>query len=299
MSDSWTHKFSFPIPAPAERIFGALTRADELEAWFAEHARVDARAGGGYRFWGRHTIGTPSADEATGTLRIYEPHRRVAFDWAMLDVPSSVTFSLAPEERDGARLTRVSIEHTLEREIDRSRAREIVDDWWRFALGNLAAYCAGHGAVMRPDFGDPNPEVRLTTTIEAPPADVFRALIEPASLNRWIARDATVEPRVGGRFDLGWAEAADIPHDGPAMQILEFERDRLLAISWPDWRGDASVPPQRVTWILEPEGEGTLVTLIHSGFVRTVDISDYPFGWGHFMSQMAVVASSIDLPAEA
>ncbi len=293
MSEAWTHEFSFPIPAPAARIFRALTEERELTRWFAEHAEAEPRVGGPFRFWGRHTVGTPAAEDAAGTVRELVPGERLAFDWRIVGVPSVVSVSLVPEERDGEAVTRVDVTHELERDLDRPRGRELVDDWWRFALGNLAAHVAG-GEVVRPDFGDPHPEIRLTASIDAPPERVFHALIEPEALNRWIARDASVEPRVGGRFDLGWTSAEDVEHRGPAMRILELEPNRRLTISWPDWRGDASVPEQSVTWTLEPEGSGTRVTLVHSGFVRAVDFSDYPFGWGHFLGRMADVARSLD-----
>ena len=294
MSDAWTHEFSFPIPAPGERVFRALIEEKELTRWFAEHAEVQPRVGGRFRFWGRHTVGAPSEEEARGTLRELEAGDRMAFDWRILGVASVVSISLSPEERDGESYTRVAVTHALEGKIDGPRPRELVDDWWRFVVGNLAAHVTGHGEVVRPDFADPSPEIRLTTVIDAPPARVFRALIEPDALNRWIAKDASVDARVGGRFDLGWSSADDVEHHGPPMRILELEPDARLTISWPDWRGDASVPEQRVTWILEPAGSGTRVTLVHAGFVRAVDLSDYPFGWGHFLERLADVARSLD-----
>jgi uncharacterized protein YndB with AHSA1/START domain len=74
------------------------------------------------------------------------------------------------------------------------------------------------------------------------------------------------------------------------MRILDIVPNQRLALNWPDWRGDSAVPMQSITWQLEPDGAGTRVTLVHAGFVRTVDFSDYPFGWGHFMAEMAKVA---------
>ena len=68
MSEGWTYEYAYPIHAPAERIFQALTDATELEAWFAEHARVEPEVGGRYAFWGRHTLGTPSEAEADGRV---------------------------------------------------------------------------------------------------------------------------------------------------------------------------------------------------------------------------------------
>jgi uncharacterized protein YndB with AHSA1/START domain len=74
------------------------------------------------------------------------------------------------------------------------------------------------------------------------------------------------------------------------VQVLDVVPNERLVVSWPDWRGDGAVPLQSVTWLLAPEGAGTRVTLVHAGFTRTVDFSDYPFGWGHFLSEMARVA---------
>ena len=292
----WSNEASFPVPAPADRVYSALVDEAELKEWFAENAEVDARVGGAYRFWGRFTVGTPGAEEARGKIVTLEPDRRLAYEWRFMGVPSVVTFTLTPPEDDAG--TRVAIVHTLDGPIDRPRPEALVDDWWRLVLGNLTAYVSGHGTVMRPDFADDRPEIRLSTLIEAPPSAVFRALIDPALLNQWIARDARVEPGIGGAFDMGWAAAEGVEHEGAAMEILEFEPDARLAITWPDWRGDPAVPTQRVSWTLVPEGGGTRVTLVHSGFVRAVDISDYPFGWGHFLEQMAqVVVASRSLDA--
>lgn len=286
MSDGWTYEYSFPIPGEPDRLFAALTTEKELEAWFAEHARIDAREGGRFEFWGRHTVGTPEEGEAGGPITEFRPDERLAFEWELFGAPSIVTFSLAAETTDGGPATRIKIEHAFARLFEGPRAKELVDDWWRFNLGNLASHAAGRGEVMRVDFADESPEIRLSMRVEAPPERVFRALTEPEDLNRWIAKDAKVDLREGGRWDLGFMPAEDAEQEGRTMEILELVPDRKLVVSWPDWRGDASVPVQSVTWLLEPDGDGTRVTLIHSGFVRAVDLSDYPFGWGHFMGQL-------------
>lgn len=291
MSGAWTYEYSFPIPADADRLFSALTEENELEAWFAEHARVDARAGGRFEFWGRHTVGTPGEGEAGGEITELETDQKLAFEWTLFGAPSTVAISLSPEETERGPATRVSIEHAFERMFDGDRCKELVDDWWRFNLGNLTAHATGRSEVMRVDFDDPSPELKLEMRMDAPPDKVYRALTEPAALNRWMAKDAKVDLRVGGHFDLGWAVPEE--HTVPPMTILALEPDRKLRISWPDWRGDTSVPPQTVTWTLEPDGDGTLVTLTHAGFVRTVDLSDYPFGWVHFLTKLRGVAESL------
>lgn len=286
MSDGWTYEYSFPIPGEPDRLFAALTTEEELEAWFAEHARVDARQGGRFEFWGRHTVGTPAEGGAGGAITEFRPDARLAFEWELFGAPSTVTISLTPEATEEGPATRVAIEHAFERLFDGPRPKELVDDWWRFNLGNLATHATGRGEVMRVDFADGRPEIRLTLRMEAAPERVYRALTEPEELNRWIAKDAKVDLREGGRWDLGFVPEDDADDEEPPMKILELVPNRTLVVSWPDWRGDTSVPTQSVTWLLEPDGDGTRVTLVHSGFVRAVDLSDYPFGWGHFMGRL-------------
>lgn len=296
MSERWTHEYAFPVPARADRIFSALTDDGELRRWFAEHARVEPRVGGAYRFWGRHTVGTPSEHEATGTVTIFERDRRLAYEWAICGTPSAVTIALTPEQSQHGPATKVTVTHELHGALDRPRPKELVDDWWRFTLGNLLVHTTGTGQVLRPDFADTRPEIRLMMSVDAPPETVFRALTDPDALRQWFgAPNPVVELRVGGRYDLGWRYTVDGTEvEGGPQRILDIVPNKRLAVSWPDWRGDRSVPEQSVTWQLEPDGHGrTKVTLVHAGFVRTVDFSDYPFGWGHFMAEMAKVAVTL------
>jgi uncharacterized protein YndB with AHSA1/START domain len=276
MSAGWTHEHALPIPAALER-------------WFAEHARVEPRVGGAFQFWGRHTVGTPGEPDVAGTITTFEPNTRLAFEWTVCGVPSTVTVTLTPEQA----ATQVAIRHELHGPLDLPRPRELIEDWWRFSLGNLMVHATGHGQVLRPDFADPRPEIRMAMYVDAPPPAVFRALTDPDALREWMGAPApVVEPRVGGRYELGWKyQVGGKEVAGGPMRILDIVPNKRLALNWPDWRGDSAVPMQSITWQLEPDGAGTRVTLVHAGFVRTVDFSDYPFGWGQFMAELARVAA--------
>jgi uncharacterized protein YndB with AHSA1/START domain len=297
MSGPWTHEFGFPISASPNRVFAALTDPAELEQWFAEHVRVDARPDGSYRFWGRHTLCTPEERDAEpGRITAWSPDARVGFEWTVCGVPSVVTITLSPKDAGQDPVTDLTIRHDLQGMPDRPRPKALIDDWWRFTVGNLATHVTGQGQVLRPDFADPEPEIRLSLTIDAPREAVFAALTDPDALREWMGATApVVEPRAGGRYELGWTYEVDgRPVSGGPMRIIEIVPDERLVVDWPDWRGDGSVPMQTITWLLEPEGtDRTKVTLVHAGFTRTVDFSDYPFGWGHFMSEMAKVAVRI------
>jgi len=276
------------LAAPPERVWKALTDPAELRVWFAEHAEVDPRPGGAYRFWGRHTHGTPSEAEARQTLTAFEPERRLAFTWRLHGQESEVALEIAaadPEKQpDG---TRLEIRHEFAEAPAIGRAAELLNDLWRLACGNLAAHLAGGDGLLLPDFDDPSPAIRVSIHIDAPRERVFRALLDPEMLNQWIASAAEVDARTGGSYSYGWKyKVSGREVVGGPTRILELVENEKLVTDWPDWRGDADVPVQTITWQLEDDGEGTRVTLTHSGFTRAADWSDYPFGWGHFLGAL-------------
>lgn len=286
------HEFTAKLAAPVTRVFAALSEAAGLEEWFAEHVQVEPRVGGAFRFWGRHTYGAPTHAQATQRLTRYAPARELAFTWTLHDCATEVTYMLAtdPEAPNGTVLTGT---HIFERTPVMARAQSMVDDLWRLNMGNLQAHLAGGAGVILPDYTDDSPTIRTSITIDAPRERVFRALLDPALLNQWIATVAEVEPRAGGRYVYGWKRDQDGSPMGPT-RILELIDNEKLVIDWPDWRGEAGVPVQRVTWLLETVAKQTRLTLIHEGFARTVDFSDYPFGWGWFLSclERAVLGES-------
>jgi uncharacterized protein YndB with AHSA1/START domain len=281
---SFTHTHGWTLPATPDRVFRALTDPAELTTWFAEEVQIEPRANGVYRFWGRHTLGTPPREDARQTITRFEPNSVLVFSWPINEVDTDVTFTLAP---DGAG-TRLTLVHQVAGDLGVPRQRELIDDHWRLAIGNLSAHLGG-GAPVLPDYFDPTPEIRMTMPLDAPPSTAFRALIEPERINRWFgAKSAVVEPRVGGRYDLDWTYKVDgTDVVGGPTKILEMIPGVKLVLDWPDWRGDVSVVGQTITFLLAPDGKGgTTLTFVHAGFGRTTDMSDYGFGWRHFLDQL-------------
>lgn len=294
------HEFECRLTVAPTRAFAALSEPRELEEWFAEHAEVEPKVGGAFRFWGRHTYGAPTRDaQATQKLLRYEQPHAIAFTWTIDDQPSQVSFSIeADPQTPGGSVVKGIHEFAAAPSIE--RAAHMVDDLWRLQMGNLYAHTAGLQVALLPDYADGAPEIRMSIMIDAPRERVFRAMMEPEMLNQWIATGAMVEPRVGGRYSFGWkSEHQGVNSEGGPTRILELVANEKLVIDWPDWRRDQSVPTQKVTWLLESVGQQTRVTLIHSGFVRMVDFSDYPHGWGFFLGRLRGVAEGTLAPPSA
>ncbi len=278
---TFSHEYVATVDASPERVFEALTSPPDLSKWFAENVAIEAAPNGTFRFSGRGAYAPVS-----GRLTRFEPAKALAFQYPIEGVDGEATLTLEPDAKAGA--TKLSVKHTLSAPPSIARGKELVDDLWRLAFSNLSCHLTKGGAgVLLVDFGDPKPEVRLSIYIEAPPESVFRGLVDPELLDRWVAKKAVVDLRVGGRYSFGWShEEAGKTVDGGPTKILELVANEKLVVDWPDWRGDASVPAQRLTYLLVPEGSGTRVTLIHEGFVRPADVSDYSGGWLWFAGRL-------------
>lgn len=53
MDAQYVYEYAVPVTFPASQAdtFAALSDEKALKVWFAEHAEIDAREGGAYRFW--------------------------------------------------------------------------------------------------------------------------------------------------------------------------------------------------------------------------------------------------------
>jgi uncharacterized protein YndB with AHSA1/START domain len=290
---SFVHEHRWSVAATPSRLFSAFTDAAQLRVWFAEQADIGAAVGAPFRFWGRHSLETPTATEATQRILVWEPEQALAFSWTIAGVSTQVTCRMTPDVAKGGEHTTLVIQHEVHGALPFPRERELIDDLWRGAVGNLIAFLTGGAGLLLPDFTDPAPEVRQEILIDAPRDVVFRTLVTPALVNEWFgAKDSIIEPRTGGRYAVGWqyqVNGADVT--GGPTRILEYVENERLVLDWPDWRGDASVNMQTISFTLESVGNRTRLIFVHAGFGRATDMSDYPFGWVWFLSQLQSVAT--------
>ena len=246
------------VAADAGKTWAALTDATALATWLSEHAEV-ALGEGQYAFWGRFS---PGGDETRQRLLETDAPRGLRFGWPLGAYEGEVEIELEPEE-DG---TRVTLTH---RDAPPRAETEIyLRDWWQLSLENLANFVEGRSLASRVDFTSLHGrDAGYELEIAATPEEVFAALIEPEQLERWFATNATIEPEVGGRYDLGWGI-------GPTRILELIPNERLTH----DWATSDDEPPMVVRWELEGSGGRTHLTVVQSGFSSEAHAAGWSVG---------------------
>lgn len=125
------------VGAPPERVWRAITEADQLTRWFPDKiAEVDLRPGGAFR------IEWQDGEHDEGTIDAVEEPTRFAFLWhgAGFDSPETrVEFTLEKVE-GGTRVVVVESGFSNVREEKRASAWHDNDGGWAKELGELKGY---------------------------------------------------------------------------------------------------------------------------------------------------------------
>ncbi|MEM7118725.1 MAG: SRPBCC domain-containing protein [Chloroflexota bacterium] len=257
-----------------EAVFTALTTGEGLVGWLAEAAEVNL-AEQWLTFWGRFSPETPTQTMGRHRILRLEANKRLDFEWVISGAKTAVSLTLIPQSNTTVLKL---IHHEL---FDKKHGIEVpMEDFWLLSLENLRRYLDGR-SITRFDFSAiTRGDIVITVPIEATPQTVFDVLTNPAELRRWIAYEAEVELREGGRFDIGWG------HGGP-VKILELMPNEKIVYSWSAWERD----PETVTaWSLAESGGKTHLTLVHSGFTDERNNEDLQAGWLNFMGWVRSIA---------
>ncbi len=106
-------------------------------------------------------------------------------------------------------------------------------------------------------------EIRRELMVDAPIERVWEALTSADELAQWFGDSAEIDLRPGGRARFGWLE-----FDATTEAIVEVvERPSRFSFRWEALK---DTPVEEVSTLveftLEPEGKGTRVILLESGF---------------------------------
>jgi uncharacterized protein YndB with AHSA1/START domain len=144
-------------------------------------------------------------------------------------------------------------------------------------------------------------QIERETVIAAPVERVWALLTEAEHLARWFGdAGAEVDLRPGGALSLTWEQYGTV-HG----RVVDVEAPRRFSYRWAVLRESQSEPVEGnstlVEFTLEPEGDGTRLRVVESGFdtlfadteKRTQRYEDNTKGWGSELAELAEYAERV------
>ena len=109
--------------------------------------------------------------------------------------------------------------------------------------------------------------IERAVDIAHPPATVWAALTTAEGLGTWFGNQATIDLRPGGSAQMTW----DHGHRAE-MRVERVEEPTVFGFTWHIY-GLPDDDPRRtyVEFTLEPNGSGTRLTVVESGFAQLTD----------------------------
>jgi uncharacterized protein YndB with AHSA1/START domain len=137
--------------------------------------------------------------------------------------------------------------------------------------------------------------VEVAVKIAASPETVYDFFTDPDKMIQWMGRDADLDPRPGGamRCDINGRDVA-------SGRFVELDPPNRIVFTW-GWEPEDSVTrpgSSTVDVALQPEGDGTLVTLTHRDLPTAEAREAHSHGWNHYLERLATVATGADPGAD-
>lgn len=122
--------------------------------------------------------------------------------------------------------------------------------------------------------------------IDAQPDTVFAFFTEADKITRWLAKEATTDPRPGGiNHQTHHHEGADYLMRG---EFVEIEPPRRVVFTWGFENSEIGNVPgaSTVEVTLTPTDGGTDLRLVHSGLPEPA-VAGHDEGWGKLLESLA------------
>ncbi len=138
------------------------------------------------------------------------------------------------------------------------------------------------------------PSLTIKRRFKAAPAKVFAAWTEPEKMTRWLGPmdvkkvEAGTDLRVGGRYFIRMIMANDEHYSsGVYREIVPNEK---LVFTWA-WK---STPEREslVTVTVKPDGDGSIMTLLHEQFFDESARDNHNKGWTEIIGRLATLVEA-------
>jgi uncharacterized protein YndB with AHSA1/START domain len=133
--------------------------------------------------------------------------------------------------------------------------------------------------------------------IDASPETVFAFFTEPDKLTRWLASEATLDPRPGGINHQTHPGDTENPRGPYYMrgEFVEVAFPSRVVFTWGFENADVGVEPGQSTVevTLAPDGNGTRLRLVHRDLPES-ERAPHDGGWEQMLSRLAIAATGGD-----
>ena len=132
--------------------------------------------------------------------------------------------------------------------------------------------------------------VEQVIRVEAPPEVVFEYFVDPDKMRHWSGVGHELDARPGGVYHV------DMGGDHVVRgEFVEVSPPHRVCFTW-GWEGEGQVVAPGASTVevtLSPDGDGTVVRLVHRGLPAAV-VEPHTAGWRHYLARMAVAAAGGD-----
>jgi len=144
--------------------------------------------------------------------------------------------------------------------------------------------------VPEPNVEAASDVIEREVRIDAAPEVVFEFFVDPEKYVKWKGRMAWLDPRPGGEYRVAINDTAVAKGE-----FVELDPPRRVVFTW-GWEGTEAVPPgsSTVEVTLEPDGDATILRLVHRGLPSAEEIQQHSHGWDMYLGRLVVAGPGGD-----
>ena len=136
--------------------------------------------------------------------------------------------------------------------------------------------------------------VRLHRVLRAPPARVYRALLDPRAMVKWnpphgfVGEVHEIDPRVGGAFRMSFTNLGTGQTHSFGGRYLDLVENELVRCT--DAFDDPNLPGRMITaYALRAVPVGTDLTIVQEGVPSAIPIEFCYLGWQQSLDMLAAL----------
>lgn len=136
--------------------------------------------------------------------------------------------------------------------------------------------------------------LRLKRVIKASPEKIYKAFLDADALSAWlpphgfVGRMHSFEPKVGGKFRMSFYTVTKSWQNTFGGTYIELVPNKRIVHTDKFETDDPTMQGEmKVTIVLTPHGDGTLIEIVQEGIPAGPAASGAPYGWAQSLDKLA------------